>query len=90
MKFFIKYLIPDLLLVLGFNFCSAKVKSTDKDVIVIENSEFRLIIGNDASSLYSSRRRSVFCIFSTIGCKMLLTNCGENYKKASICANKVS
>lgn len=51
MKSFIKYLIPALLFVLGFNFRSAKVKSTDEDVIVIENVKFRLIIGNDARAV---------------------------------------
>jgi len=51
MKSFIKCLIPALLLILGFNFCSAKGKSTVKDVIVIENAEFRLIIGSDARAV---------------------------------------
>lgn len=53
MKPFIKCLIPVLLLVLGFNFCSVKGKSTVMDIIIIEYAEFRMIIGNYISSLSS-------------------------------------
>jgi len=51
MKSNIEYLIPVLLLFLGFNSCTDKVKSTGKNDIVIENAEFRLIIGCDARAV---------------------------------------
>lgn len=50
MKTLVNYFVPALLLLMGLNSCSDKVKGPDKNDIVIENSEFRLVIGSNAQA----------------------------------------
>jgi hypothetical protein len=51
MKSFLSYLVSIILLIVGLDSCKEKVNTLNKDAIVIENAEFRLIIGRDAKAI---------------------------------------
>ena len=48
MNSFNNYFILLIIIVIGSNSCSDNIKDQDKNVIIIENAEFRLSIGKDA------------------------------------------